>query len=32
MNKTFTNKLLGIRTKGANSNVKDGSLMITDNH
>lgn len=30
MNKTFTNKLLGIRTRGANSNVKDDTLMITD--
>lgn len=32
MNKTFTTKLLGFRTKGANSNVKNGSLMIADNH
>lgn len=32
MNKTFTTKLLGVRTKGANSNVKNGSLMIVNNH
>jgi len=30
MNKTSTTKLLGVRTKGASSNVKNGSLMILD--